>query len=71
MGYRVRKAGADFNPRSPHGERPGFKALNVSKFIFQPTLPARGATGLAKFAPGFVFHFNPRSPHGERRCTRF
>ena len=34
--------------------------------IFQTTLPARGATGLA--ASGFSggVDFNPRSPHGER-----
>ena len=35
---------ADFNPRSPHGERPrpGNTAGRASEF--QPTLPARGAT---------------------------
>ena len=34
----------DFNPRSPHGERHGGGVLLVSLEIFQPTLPARGAT---------------------------
>ena len=33
-----------FNPRSPHGERPP-EALNIyCHYIFQSTLPARGAT---------------------------
>ena len=34
-----------FNPRSPHGERPyGQKRLLMLLWIFQSTLPARGAT---------------------------
>ena len=34
-----------FNPRSPHGERPDLLATSVESLaIFQPTLPARGAT---------------------------
>ena len=33
--------------------------------VFQPTLPARGAT-LARFASPRRAYFNPRSPHGER-----
>ena len=33
-----------FNPRSPHGERPGAGALLGAVQTFQPTLPARGAT---------------------------
>ena len=36
--------GSDFNPRSPHGERP-FSLYNDGLYtVFQPTLPARGAT---------------------------
>ena len=34
----------DFNPRSPHGERPAQSAFWSLSMIFQPTLPARGAT---------------------------
>ena len=35
----------DFNPRSPHGERPETRATNKSNAAgFQSTLPARGAT---------------------------
>ena len=33
-----------FNPRSPHGERLFGGIAFGSKFAFQPTLPARGAT---------------------------
>ena len=33
-----------FNPRSPYGERLEELALNLPKFIFQSTLPLRGAT---------------------------
>ena len=34
----------DFNPRSPHGERPGHDPERQYELQFQPTLPARGAT---------------------------
>ena len=34
----------DFNPRSPHGERRKKLLLLRYRVIFQPTLPARGAT---------------------------
>ena len=36
---------AHFNPRSPHGERPGLvQGIATGDFSFQSTLPARGAT---------------------------
>ena len=34
----------DFNPRSPHGERPTPRAKRTKSRVFQSTLPARGAT---------------------------
>ena len=34
----------NFNPRSPHGERPKWTALKGLITEFQSTLPARGAT---------------------------
>ena len=34
----------NFNPRSPHGERPTVVATVLPSTLFQPTLPARGAT---------------------------
>ena len=33
-----------FNPRSPHGERHTSKGTMPLQSLFQPTLPARGAT---------------------------
>ena len=36
-----------FNPRSPHGERRDGSSLSIIDFVFQPTLPARGATRAA------------------------
>ena len=34
----------NFNPRSPYGERRLIPPVNVPKFLFQSTLPLRGAT---------------------------
>ena len=34
----------DFNPRSPHGERRIASGTSTILVLFQPTLPARGAT---------------------------
>ena len=35
--------------------------------LFQPTLPARGATASSGQGISPRLYFNPRSPHGERR----
>ena len=35
---------SDFNPRSPHGERRQASAVLMEEWLFQSTLPARGAT---------------------------
>ena len=56
----------NFNPRSPHGERPIRQQRTSRTETFQPTLPARGATGLLLRLLQFRPNFNPRSPHGER-----
>ena len=40
----LRRRFTNFNPRSPHGERPEPPARAASRQQFQPTLPARGAT---------------------------
>ena len=41
--------------------------LLLRRFVqFQPTLPARGATGCARRTKFGTRYFNPRSPHGER-----
>ena len=57
----------DFYPRSPCGERLGFRARFVSPKKFLSTLSLRRATGVSI---GVVYpdsHFYPRSPCGERR----
>ena len=55
-----------FNPRSPHGERQPHIFWRFAHFVFQSTLPARGATRRVQRLPCRQRDFNPRSPHGER-----
>ena len=55
-----------FNPRSPHGERRINDITRFAGLVFQPTLPARGATLSGWHCHDRRRHFNPRSPHGER-----
>ena len=61
--------GADFNPRSPCGERPPSCPGAPLGITFQSTLPVWGAT----FREGVEIHgflyFNPRSPCGERHLA--
>ena len=56
---------------STHAPRTGsdgaFRACGCHAGQFQPTLPARGATGSAGGSRRLRPNFNPRSPHGERR----
>ena len=65
---RCRVSTADFNPRSPHGERRGESQFPGGIMIFQSTLPARGATWERVGMGADRTDFNPRSPHGERRA---
>ena len=56
---------------STHAPRTGSDLLQLFaefffKFVFQPTLPARGATSRCPESAAVSVHFNPRSPHGER-----
>ena len=57
-----------FNPRSPHGERPGNLTGRFANWIFQPTLPARGATDGYKFSER-IREFQPTLP--ARGATEF
>mgnify|MGYP000925543382 CR=1 FL=1 len=41
---RETSVATDFNPRSPHGERPRISCTRCGTTLFQSTLPARGAT---------------------------
>ena len=51
----------DFNPRSPHGERPAPVPAPAPAPVFQPTLPARGATGVIQLDPTKL-QFQPTLP---------
>ena len=57
---------AHFNPRSPHGERPGRWRRRVQRRIstHAPRTGSDRGHGRPECAQ---HHFNPRSPHGERR----
>ncbi len=69
--YPLAPSGLDFNPRSPRGERPGPDLrLRRAVFLFQSTLPARGATSRCTPSSNNCLNFNPRSPRGERPPAR-
>ena len=51
---RSRKFTANFNPRSPHGERQAQKYSEILPKRFQSTLPARGATRRLFPGPGLA-----------------
>ena len=46
--FRTEKTGEmiDFNPRAPHGARPGANPAAIDLLLFQSTRPSRGATSL-------------------------
>ncbi len=56
-----------FNPRSPRGERRRCPSLSGHVWLFQSTLPSRGATQHLLYTVKRIEYFNPRSPRGERR----
>ena len=60
---------ANFNPRSPCGERRCIRPMIPWTTTFQSTLPVWGAT--VRISVGSFLHdyFNPRSPCGERRAV--
>ena len=64
---RTSAAAKDFNPRSPHGERPPAEGTNeAAEWHFNPRSPHGERRRFQSFS--WVYpHFNPRSPHGERR----
>ena len=51
-----------FNPRSPRGERPGSIPLRPTESVFQPSLPARGATFVSRVVGGQIVPFQPSLP---------
>ena len=59
----------DFNPRSPHGERPAPPSRAKRRgFYFNPRSP-HGERRTCCRSPAARMHFNPRSPHGERQSA--
>ena len=55
----------NFNPRSPHGERPAAYTLAVDFGDFNPRSP-HGERPADDMECLLQYDFNPRSPHGER-----
>ena len=56
----------NFNPRSPHGERPAGGFLWARQSDFNPRSP-HGERPHRRLTASPAPHFNPRSPHGERQ----
>ena len=65
---RLTRAGSDFNPRSPHGERRDSIVHLVTAYVFQPTLPARGATLLSSSRVVSI-SFQPTLPARGATCS--
>ncbi len=61
-----------FNPRAPHGARPGRRQGTGQVTEFQSTRPAWGATADRLLQRARQISFNPRAPHGARPwCGRY
>ncbi len=56
----------DFNPRSPHGERPRHSSPRPSRSHFNPRSPHGERPHRRQLRHARRSDFNPRSPHGER-----
>ena len=63
----TRSIWANFNPRSPHGERRGCSTTKSRGLLFQPTLPARGATRRQQL----IYHRLCISTHAPRTGSDF
>ena len=63
---RSRVQHTHFNPCSPCGERRKLILTPYIRYLFQSTLPLRGATALPSAIVLGRSDFNPRSPCGER-----
>ena len=59
----------NFNPLSPHGERPRRACGTRCAEEFQSTLPAWGETVSPVLFHALTLNFNPLSPHGERPAS--
>ena len=70
---RIVLISSNFNPRSPHGERPATPNAIVSMVTFQSTLPARGATQSSTFIThlsAFQSTLPARGATNQRRAAR-
>ena len=57
----------DFNPRSPHGERPNQLSQGASVIKISIHAPRMGSDTDREGQGTWCEYFNPRSPHGERQ----
>ena len=60
----------DFNPRSPHGERPILLEEKAERDAISTHAPRTGSDSICNAAVFVATNFNPRSPHGERHGQR-
>ena len=66
FGMMPKEEKSNFNPRSPHGERPLIVTLSFQMWDFNPRSP-HGERPVNERIYDVQQDFNPRSPHGERR----
>ena len=59
--YHPKLSNNNFNPRSPHGERHTYIIPHLFAFVFQSTLPARGATR-CHFLPQIQMYISIHAP---------
>ena len=70
LGGRRSRAIADFNPRSPHGERRAKNRRRENNQEISIHAPRTGSDATALVCNSRLDNFNPRSPHGERHDFR-
>ena len=68
--YAFRTDEQNFNPRSPHGERPREYAASVTETEISIHAPRTGSDHARRKNGRIQLYFNPRSPHGERHTPR-
>ncbi len=67
IGFQIKPVSpADFNPRSPHGERRPGGCRRAPPQEISIHAPRTGSDAAARMTRQRGANFNPRSPHGER-----
>ena len=70
--WKQRESRRNFNPRSPHGERPACSDTRSHlQTHFNPRSPHGERRNNVKKQIAEPENFNPRSPHGERPCRGY